>query len=216
MNWLELIGFIASAVVAVSLMMRNVFWLRIINMAGAIVFTVYGILIHSLPVAVMNGFVTCIDLYYLLQSFRKDYFKVLEVDASGYYLRKFLSFYADDIHKFMPEFTGEVSPAANVFFILRNMVPAGLLITETREDGKLWITLDYAIPDYRDSKLGGFVYGHQAEIFDARQYDAVFCKAASRVHQRYLKRMGFTLVEGDTYQHTLHNPVHRKEKDLMA
>ncbi|NSW50960.1 MAG: hypothetical protein HPY85_00460 [Anaerolineae bacterium] len=215
MNWLEMVGFVASAVVAVSLMMRNVFWLRVINMVGAVVFTVYGLLIRSYPVAVMNGFVTLIDLYYLSQSFRKDYFKVLEVDPDGYYLRKFLSFYRDDISKFMPEFTGEVPDGAGVFFVLRNMVPAGLLITETDGEGKLWVRLDYAIPDYRDRKLSTFFYSHQGEIFDTHHYNAVYCKASTRSHQRYLRRMGFEQTGEDTYRLALHHPVHRKEKDLV-
>mgnify|MGYP001770021993 CR=1 FL=1 len=55
MNWLEVVGFAASALVAISLMMSNVFWLRVINLVGGAVFTVYGILIHSAPVAVMNA-----------------------------------------------------------------------------------------------------------------------------------------------------------------
>jgi len=210
MNWLEMVGFAASALVAVSLMMSNVFWLRVINLVGGVVFTIYGILIHSAPVAVMNAFVVVIDAYYLSQSFRKDYFKGMEVAADDYYTQKFLLFYQKEIRKFIPEFTGEISAQAHVFFILRNMVPAGLLITEERGDGNLWITLDFAIPAYRDFKLGQFIYGHQAEIFDANRYKYVFCEAKTRSHQRYLKRMEF--VPGATdgiYKLNLYQPVHR-------
>jgi hypothetical protein len=95
------------------------------------------------------------------------------------------------------------------------MVPAGLLITEENEAGELWINLDYAIPDYRDSKLGGFLYGHQSEIFDASRYDTVYCKASTTMHQRYLKRMGFENMEQNNYWLPLHSIIHRKEKDLM-
>lgn len=210
MNWLELIGFAASALVAISLMMSNVFWLRVINLVGGAVFTVYGILIHSTPVAVMNAFVVVIDAYYLSQSFRKDYFKGMEVAADDYYTRKFLSFYHKEILKFIPEFSGEISAQAHVFFILRNMVPAGLLITEERDDGNLWITLDFAIPAYRDFKLGQFIYGHQAEIFDASRYQSVLCEAKTRSHQRYLERMGFVReTKEGIYKLNLYQPVHR-------
>ncbi len=215
MDWLEILGFVASAVVAVSLMMSNVFWLRIINGIGGLIFTIYGTLIGSAPVAVMNGFVVLIDLYYLSQSFSSDYYKVLEVEPKGYYLRKFLSFYQDDIQKFMPEFSGSIADDANVFFILRNMVPAGLLVTREHDDGKLWVELDFVIPAYRDSKVGKYVYGHQAEIFDARQYDAVFCKALEKKHQQYLKRMGFVAQSEGLYSLELHQAVHRLEKDLL-
>lgn len=209
MNWLEIIGFIASAVVAISLMMRNVFWLRIINGIGALIFTIYGALIHSAPVAVMNGFVLLIDLYYLSQSFQSDYFKVLEVEPDAYYLRKFLAFYHNEIVKFMPEFSGEIADDANVFFILRNMVPAGLLITREHADSTLWVEMDFAIPAYRDSKIGKFFYAHQAEIFDVHKYNAVYSEGHTRAHQKYLKRVGFKQQSEILFTLELHNPIHR-------
>lgn len=217
MDWLEIIGFVASAVVAISLMMRNVFWLRVINLIGGAIFTIYGIFIQSAPVAVMNAFVVCIDSYYLLQSFQKDYFKILEVRPDGYYLKKFLTFYHDDILKFMPEFNGEIEADAKVFFILSNMVPAGLLISRTHADGTLWVEMDFAIPDYRDFKLGRFLYSHQAEVFDASQHERVYCQANTKTHQKYLKRMGFVLLQDSTYVLELYNPIHRaKEEDLLS
>ena len=195
MNWLEILGFVASLVVAVSLMMRNVFWLRVINGIGALVFTVYGILIQSAPVAVMNGFVFLIDIYFLMQTLQPDYYEVLPVEYDSNYLRKFLSFYQKEIKRFIPEFDGDISPDAAVFFILRNVVPAGLLVVREHEDGRLWIEVDFAIPAYRDFKLGRFVYDHQAKIFNAEQYDRIYCEATQQSHQRYLKRMGFSKLD---------------------
>jgi hypothetical protein len=61
----EIIGYIASALVAVSLMMSSILKLRVINLVGAALFTVYGLLIGAYPVAVMNLFIVLIDLYYL-------------------------------------------------------------------------------------------------------------------------------------------------------
>lgn len=61
----EIVGYIASALVAVSLMMSSIFRLRVINLVGAALFTVYGLLIGAYPVAAMNLFIVLIDLYYL-------------------------------------------------------------------------------------------------------------------------------------------------------
>lgn len=61
----EIIGYAASLLVAVSLMMRSILKLRVINLLGAAVFTLYGLLIDAYPVAVMNLFIVLIDLYYL-------------------------------------------------------------------------------------------------------------------------------------------------------
>ena len=61
----EIIGYVASVLVAVSLMMRSVLKLRVINLLGAAVFTLYGLLIGAYPVAVVNFVIALIDLYYL-------------------------------------------------------------------------------------------------------------------------------------------------------
>jgi hypothetical protein len=61
----EIIGYIASILVAVSLMMSSILKLRVINLIGAACFTVYGLLIDAYPVAVVNFIIVLIDLYYL-------------------------------------------------------------------------------------------------------------------------------------------------------
>jgi len=73
----EIIGYVASLLVAVSLMMRSVLKLRIINLLGAAAFTLYGLLIDAYPVAVMNLFIVLIDLYYLREFITsKGYFSL--------------------------------------------------------------------------------------------------------------------------------------------
>lgn len=64
----EMLGYMASVFVAVSLMMRSLVKLRVINLVGAVLFTVYGLVIAAYPVAVVNGFIVLVNLYYLRQS----------------------------------------------------------------------------------------------------------------------------------------------------
>ena len=49
--------------VAISLMMSCILKLRLINLLGAILFTLYKRLIGAIPVAIMNLFIVLIDLY---------------------------------------------------------------------------------------------------------------------------------------------------------
>lgn len=63
----ELIGYLASAFVAVSLLMSNMRWLRYINSIGCILFVIYGIWIQAYPVAYMNTFCLLINIYYLIK-----------------------------------------------------------------------------------------------------------------------------------------------------
>jgi hypothetical protein len=64
-NIIEWLGYIASILVAVSLMMRSIVKLRIINTVGAICFTGYGFAIQAMPVAFINLFIIFVNSYYL-------------------------------------------------------------------------------------------------------------------------------------------------------
>lgn len=62
---IELFGYLGSFLVALSLTMPEMFWLRVFNLAGAMVFVVYGFVIKSYPVAFLNLFITGINIYHL-------------------------------------------------------------------------------------------------------------------------------------------------------
>ena len=66
-NMIEMLGYMASGFVALSLMMRSLKKLRIINLVGSLMFTVYGFTIGAYPVAVLNAFIVLVNLYYLQQ-----------------------------------------------------------------------------------------------------------------------------------------------------
>ncbi|MGL4475722.1 MAG: YgjV family protein [Shewanella sp.] len=65
--WVEILGYFASVMVAISLMMKDIIWLRWLNFVGCVAFTVYGVLILAWPVAVMNAFVAGINIYHLIK-----------------------------------------------------------------------------------------------------------------------------------------------------
>ncbi|MDN3653144.1 uroporphyrinogen decarboxylase [Thalassotalea ponticola] len=69
MEFIELFGFVASVVVAVSLMMKNIVHLRIANMIGCAMFSAYGFIIGSLPVGCMNAFIMFVNIYYLTKMY---------------------------------------------------------------------------------------------------------------------------------------------------
>ncbi len=194
----EIIGYVASVLIAVSLMMSSILKLRIINLFGSFVFAIYGLIINAYPVAAVNFFIAIINIYYLFEIYsRKEYFKVLEVEPETEYLKNFLSFYETDIKKYMPSFTFSVSKENIAFFVLRNMVPAGLIIAKKNIDATVFVELDYVIPGYRDFKIGKFVYN---KIFSEMDVKEISSNPGNENHEKYLKRMGFRKkeVEGKT------------------
>ena len=67
----EMLGYSASVLVAISLMMQSVVKLRTINLVGAILFSIYGVMIGAFPVAFLNGFIAVANIYYLHQMYRE-------------------------------------------------------------------------------------------------------------------------------------------------
>lgn len=195
----EFIGYAASILIAVSLMMSSILRLRIINLIGAVLFTVYGLLIRAYPVAAVNFVIILIDLYYLREMLAaREYFTLLEVKPDSEYLGYFLSYHRQDILRFLPDFTFQPSPGQVIFFILRNLVPAGLVIGDLEPPDCLLVRLDYVIPGYRDFKTGRYVFGEQAAFFRLRGIRRVCSPPGSPAHRRYLERMGFQ-PGGETY-----------------
>jgi uncharacterized membrane protein len=66
----EWVGYLASVVVAISLMMANIKKLRWWNLVGAGLFVAYGLAIDALPVALVNFFIVLIDIYYLVKLYK--------------------------------------------------------------------------------------------------------------------------------------------------
>ncbi len=63
--WIEWLGYVASALIVISLIMTSVEKLRIVNTAGCVLFTVYGFIVGAYPVAVSNLLIVLINLYHL-------------------------------------------------------------------------------------------------------------------------------------------------------
>ena len=61
----ELVGYLGSILVVVSVLMTSMVKLRIVNSIGASIFTVYALIIQSYPTALMNFSLVVNNLYYL-------------------------------------------------------------------------------------------------------------------------------------------------------
>lgn len=63
--WIEWVGYAASALIVISLIMTSVVKLRIVNTAGCILFVIYGFTVGAYPVAVSNLLIVFINFYHL-------------------------------------------------------------------------------------------------------------------------------------------------------
>ncbi|WP_297637179.1 YgjV family protein [uncultured Clostridium sp.] len=56
------LGYLASALIVVSLLCTSMVKLRVVNTIGCIAFVIYGIVIKAYPVAISNGLIVIINL----------------------------------------------------------------------------------------------------------------------------------------------------------
>jgi hypothetical protein len=162
---------------------------------------------------VLNGLIVCIDLYYLFQMWRqKDFFTFLEVSPKSEYLRAFVDFYKDDIAEIIPGYTHQTdSDKPQVcFFILRNMVPAGLFIA-ILQDTEAHVQLDYVIPNYRDFQVARFIFEENASFFTQHGIRRFISEGGSDFHRKYLERLGFVKV-GEVYVHEIGKHILQDDK----
>ena len=195
-NWLEWLGYLASVTVLISLLMSSVKRLRWINLVGSLIFSVYGFLLGSLPVGIMNACIVIINIYYLYQIYNsKEYFKVLPIERQSDYLNYFLDYYKSDIDKFNPEYN--ITNPVISFFVLRDTVPAGVFICSDAGDSTLNIELDFVTPRYRDFRIGSYIFEHEKEYFLEKGFKSLVSSSKNDAHIEYLKKMGF-VKQNDT------------------
>jgi hypothetical protein len=187
----EAIGYVGSGLIVVSLMMRSVLRLRVINLVGALVFTIYGVLIEAWPVVGLNGAIVLIDAWYLRELLprRAELFDVVEVAPGSAYLQRFLDHHADDIRRFLPSFR-QVRDDHRVFLVLRDVVPAGVVVLRELGTRAVHVELDYVAPEHRDFRLGTWVYEHSG-VFAEHGWQRITADPGNAQHRRYLERMGF-------------------------
>jgi GNAT superfamily N-acetyltransferase len=169
---------------------------------GSGLFSLYGFLIGALPVGFMNLGIAIINIYYLLKIYSsKEYFKLLPIESDSQYFNYFLDFYKKELEEYgnMSQFNINTSDVG--FYILRNMVPAGIFIGSKHTESTLRIDLDFVIPEYRDFKIGTYIFEHKKEYFLDKGYSTFISFSSNDIHIQYLKKMGFkeTIENGNKF-----------------
>jgi hypothetical protein len=203
-EYLPWIGYVASLIIVLSMMMSSIIKFRWINLVGALLFSIYGFLIQAIPVGVLNGIIVLVDVYYLwLIHSKKETFEILEINAGNEYLKRFLKFHDARIQEYRPGFS--YSPDENTisFFILRNMAVAGFFLAHRTESSVLHVDLDYVLPEYKDFKNGKYIYFQLKDQFIAAGFTRVVAEGNNKRYFNYLKKLGFTEVKQGIYQKDL-------------
>ena len=197
----EVVGYVASALIVVSLAMSSVVRLRLINLAGSTTFVAYGVFIESVPVVVTNAAIMVLNVFYLRRELGggRDLGAVV-VEPDSPFLVDFVEHHRGEIERIQPGFDF-ADPVDTALVLRRDGLPAGVVLGR-RVGAHLDVTLDYVLPAYRDSRLGHWLYGPGRGVLTDLGVDEVVAVGGTPGHEAYLRRIGF-VRRGDAYRRDL-------------
>ena len=194
----EMIGYLGSILVVVSMLMSSVVRLRVINTIGSGIFAAYALMIHSYPTALMNACLVGINVYNLVRLRQADRnYDLTEANPGDRLLGYLLSHYREDILTYFPGFTG-AGEGDRAYVVFCGGDPAGLLLGTEVAQGTLSVKLDYSTPTYRDCSIGAYLYG---KLPTKGVQTLIFGEEESKAHAAYLTRMGFSRENGVFVKH---------------
>lgn len=190
---IEIIGYIGSALVVISMLMSSVIKLRIINLVGSVVSGGYAIVVGAIPLALMNACLIVINIWnlYKLMSVKTEY-ELSSGASNDASVSFFLDSYGDDIKKYFPGYRKSKMADKKVFVVYCEKKPAGIMVGEMEGD-RFNVLLDYSIPQYRDCSVGRYLYSALSEksIKSLR-----YCEELTDAHASYLMKMGYKKENG--------------------
>ncbi len=187
-NTVELIGYLGSTLVLVSMLMTSVIRLRVINLIGSAIFAGYALMIRSYPTAVMNICLMGINIYHLVRLLKEQkQYDLIAADPREGYVGYLLEKYGDDIRACFPEYSSEKTPADIARLVCCDSNPAGLFLGRLVGPGEVEVLLDYATPVYRDTSVGRYLHGQLAR----QGYTALVYRGNAPGHMAYMERVGY-------------------------
>jgi hypothetical protein len=198
MPWLEIIGWVGSAVLVWSLAQARVLRFRLLNFIASVVLTGYNAVVGVWPMVAMNAVIALIDVYHLVRLLRdRDdelAYDVVEVGPTEDYLRHILRRYSPDIERHNPGFVWDGAvPGSAAFLVLRESETVGLVLISQRPDepGVGYVELDYVTPRFRDFSIGKFVY-RKGGLLTSQGFRRLVAPTHRMVDARdYFPRVGF-------------------------
>ena len=188
MEWYwEVVGYAGTALVILSMTMTSVTKLRVLNICGSVLSTVYAVLGSAWPIVIMNTCLIAINVFHLVRDFtRKKNFGHVRLDAEDPTVAYFLSVHKKDIEKYFPEYTLTPHKTTEIHMIYVGAEAVGMLVGTMVVDCYS-IEMDYVIPKYRDVAVGRFLFPALKE----EGVNMLTSPKGNAAHERYMKKLGF-------------------------
>jgi hypothetical protein len=190
---IQVAGYLASLLLALSLLVTNDLRFRWLNTGGCLSFIVYGILIQAFPIILTNTILFFINVYALVKIYRrKEAFDLLEFETGAALIQKFLRFYEADIRLYFPSFNLQAEDNNLRFTVLRDMALANVFVASVSAEGVGVVRFNYTVPKYRDYKVGRYIFEKERSFLLSKGVKKlVYPEVFNAGHEDFLKKMGF-------------------------
>jgi hypothetical protein len=183
----DIIGYVGSLLVVISMLMTSVMKLRIINTAGSILAVIYAIAIHAYPTLVMNLALIIINVINMRKlSNNSPEYRMVKAPGNDAILGDLVARYLDDIKKYFPGYR-DLTAEDTAFIVFNSDVPVGITVG-TINNNCFDIMIDYTVPAYRDCSVGKFIFSHLKSFGLTKAQ----MSNPSNEHLSYLNKVGFS------------------------
>lgn len=201
---LNLLGWTAAILIIFSLLTQSLFSRRWLAMLGTLLFVIYAWQLRLYPLLAVCLLLSLVSAWYVMRVYTtqpQEFFQHFTVATDSTYLKLFLDFHQQELKEIYPDYSLPRDDSVIAFFVLRNLVPAGVFVASEMEPHVLYVHIDFVIPRYRDYKIARFMYEQQADFFLEQGYTTLWTVSRQLKHTRYLSKMGFKprSIEGRVY-----------------
>ncbi len=130
----EIIGYIGTALVILSMTMTSVRRLRAINVLGSAFSTAYAIFGGAWPIVIMNVTLSAINIYHLIRGREEGREDLVAVNAADVALLHFLDTNKHALARQYPDLDARITESDDTYILYKAGVMAGVLCTRGAGD----------------------------------------------------------------------------------
>lgn len=199
MGWLDVLGWVGSAVLVWSLLQARQLRLRALNLVACVILVAFNWALGVWPQVAMNVVLAGINAWFLhsLVTTRHDrrQYQVVPVRTDDEFLAYVLRVHAADIARYNPGFEWENGPDRSAYLVLTGDDLVGVVLVRAVDETTAQVELDYVTKPYRDFTPGEFVF-RSSRLFTDRGFRRVLTPPGEV--DPYYGRIGFKQA-GESY-----------------
>jgi hypothetical protein len=202
MPWLDITGWIGSALLVYSVMQARVLRFRVLNLAASAILAGFNGVLSIWPMVTVNIALCGINLWHIraLVTTRHDEatYDVLEAGPHDAYLRHVLRVHKADILRFQPDFAWDgAAEGSAAFLVMRGDETVGVVLVRDAGAGTAQVVVDYVTPRFRDFTPGEFVWRHSHLL---RDHGFRRVLSPRRMVDPYYRHLGFRPVGDGAFE----------------